>query len=92
MAYLIPRYEEKKPFLTFFFFFINRKNIVTHLNIDPLLLVSNFHLNLEMVTISTQNFVAFYFIESILRIHTIFNGQLNALFTIGKLQIKEHHA
>lgn len=64
MAYLLQGYEEKKQFFTFFFF-INRKNIVIHLNIEALLLVSTFHLNLEMVPLSTQNLMFLFILKKV---------------------------
>lgn len=48
-----------------FFFFINRKNIVIHLNIEALLLVSTFHLNLEMVPLSTQNLMFLFILKKV---------------------------
>lgn len=64
MAYLLLGYEEKIQFFTFFFF-INRKNIVIHLNIEALLLVSTFHLNLEMVPLSTQNLMFLFILKKV---------------------------
>lgn len=62
MAYLLQGYEEK---IQFFTFFINRKNIVIHLNIEALLLVSTFHLNLEMVPLSTQNLMFLFILKKV---------------------------
>lgn len=64
MAYLLQGYEEMIQFFTFFFF-INRKNIVIHLNIEALLLVSTFHLNLEMVPLSTQNLMFLFILKKV---------------------------
>lgn len=64
MAYLLQGYEEKIQFFKFFFF-INRKNIVIHLNIEALLLVSTFHLNLEMVPLSTQNLMFLFILKKV---------------------------
>lgn len=64
MAYLLLGYEEKIQFFTLCFF-INRKNIVIHLNIEALLLVSTFHLNLEMVPLSTQNLMFLFILKKV---------------------------
>lgn len=88
MAYLLQGYEEKIQFFTFFFF-INRKNIVIHLNTEALLLVSTFHLNLEMVPLSTQNLMFLFILKKVFLEYMYIQfsyGQLKALFTSGKLQ------
>lgn len=79
----------KKRYNFFTFFFINRKNIVIHLNIEALLLVSTFHLNLEMVPLSTQNLMFLFILKKVFLEYMYIQfsyGQLKALFTTGKLQ------
>lgn len=93
MAYLLQGYEEKIQFFTFFFF-INRKNIVIHLNIEALLLVSTFQLkSRDGPVINTKLNVSIYFKESILRIHvhTIFLWSVKSIVYNWKTA-KDHHA
>lgn len=86
MAYLLQGYED-----TIFLhsFFINRKNIVIHLNIEAFLSLKS----RDGPVINTKLNVSFYFKESILRIHvhTIFLWSVKSIVYKWKTA-KDHHA